>query len=140
MIWNSKNTTMLHRGRKAYGFGDKIPASVIEQMGAGSVAEHIAKGRIVRDEPAAKIVKPAAVSEKDALVEKTKGLGLKPHYNAGVVKLKAMIDDYEALQALQIEALALGIEPSGDVTFEELTALVDEAKTAVDEIEDEPDH
>lgn len=150
MIWNSKTTTYYSKGRKAYGFGDQIPADVIEQMGKGTLAEYIDKGWIDDGKAAAKAkaveskakaeaeAKAKVTAEKEAeakaeterktLLEKATGYGLKPHYRAGIAKLEEMIDDYEALQALKKEALALGIDPSDDVDFAELTDLVNEKK------------
>ena len=150
MIWNSKNTTYYSKGRKAFGFGDELPAEVVSQMGAGTLAEYIEKGWIDDGKSAAKVkvveskakaeaeAKAKAMAEKEAeakaeaernaLLEKATGYGLKPHYRAGIVKLEEMINDHEALQALKKEALALGIDPSDDVTFEELKSFVDEER------------
>ena len=138
MIWNSKISTYYSKGRKAYGLGDPIPANVIEQMGKGTLDEYIEKGWIVDETAMPVMVEPEpdaeveseveAKSERDVLFEKAKNLGLKPNYRIGVSKLKAMLDDYEALQVLKKEALALGIDPSDDVDFAELTELVDEKK------------
>ena len=127
MIWNSKTTTYYSKGRKAYSLGDPIPADVIEQMGKETLAEYIDKEWIV-DETAVAEDEVEAKSERDVLFEKAKNLGLNPNYRIGVPKLEAMLDDYEALQVLKKEALALGIDPSDDVDFAELTELVDERK------------
>ena len=137
MIWNSKISTYYSKGRKAYGFGDPIPADIIEQMGKGTLAEYIDKGWILDGKAAAEVkaktdaeakikAEAEAEAERDALFKKAKDLGLKPNHRIGIYKLDAMIDDYEALQALKKEALALGIDPSDDVTFEELKSFVDE--------------
>ena len=150
MIWNSKISTYYSKGRKAYGFGDPIPADIIKKMGKGTLAEYIDKGWILDGKAAAEAkakievaeakakadteakikaeAETKAEAERDALFEKAKDLGLKPNYRIGVPKLEAMIDDYEALQALKSEALALGIDPSDDVDFAELTDLVNEKK------------
>ncbi len=137
MIWNSKTTTYYSKGRKAYGIGDPIPADVIEQMGESTLAEYIGKGWILDGKagPAATAESEAEVeiedvvkSKRDVLFERAKNLGLKPNYRIGVLKLEVMLDDYEALRILKAEALALGIDPSDDVDFAELTELVDEKK------------
>ena len=72
--------------------------------------------------------------ERQILLIKAQDYGLSPHPKTGIPKLEAMIEDYEALQALKKEALALGIDPSDDVGFAELSALVEEKKA-----EDESD-
>lgn len=150
MIWNSKTSTYFDKGKKAYGFGDEIPESVIESMGQGTFDEYVKKGWIDDGTAAAetaaaeaKVKAEAAVeskaaaekeaeakaeSERDALMEKATGYGLTPHYRAGIPKLETMIEDYKALQTLKSEALKLGIDPSDDVGFAELTVLVDEKK------------
>lgn len=150
MFWNSKTTTYYSRGRKAYGMGDEIPPDVIEQMGKETFDEYREKGWIDDGTAAAEIkaaelkakaeaeAKAAAEAEKEAiekaeaeenaLRERATKYGLKPHYRAGVEKLKEMIADYEALQDLKKEALALGIDPSDDVDFAKLTELVNEKK------------
>ncbi len=138
MIWNSKTTTYYSKGRKAYGIGDELPADIIEQMGKGTLAEYIEKGWIV-DETAVPVmgesepedeveIEDEVKSKRDILFEKAKNLGLNPNYRIGVLKLEVMLDDYEALRILKAEALALGIDPSDDVDFAELTELVDEKK------------
>ena len=158
MKWNSKNSTYYDKGKKAYGFGDEIPDKVLEKMGQETLVEYLEKGWIddgtaaaetaaaeakVKAEAAAKLKavaeKEAEVkveseevkveSERDALMEKATGYGLTPHYRAGIPKLEAMIEDYEALQALKAEAFELGIDPSDDVNFAELFELVEEKKT-----------
>jgi len=143
MIWNSKTTTYYSKGRKAYGIGDRLPADVIEQMGEETFADYIKKGWIddgklaakakVEAEAKAKVTaekeaEANAEAERNILLEKAIGYGLKPHYRAGIAKLEEMIDDYEALQVLKKEALALGIDPSDDVDFAELTDFVNEKK------------
>lgn len=122
MIWNLEHSTYYDHGRKAYSKGDEIPMAVIDQMGRETLDEYIEKGWIVDG-------KAAAEAERDALFEKAESLGLKPHYKAGIAKLGDMIAEHEALQALKQEAIALGIDPSDDVTFAELTALVDEKRS-----------
>ncbi len=119
MIWNSDNSTYYDHGRKAYSKGDKLPAKVTEQMGKETLEEYKKKGLIVDG-------KTADEAERNALLAKAEGYGLKPHYRAGIEKLQGMIKDHETLQALKKEALELGIDPRDDVTFEELTILVDE--------------
>ena len=121
MIWNSENSTYYDKGRRAYGHGDKIPDKVIAEMGKETLEEYMGKGWVVDG-------KVAVDAERDALFIKAEGLGLKPHYKAGIAKLKDMIEDHEALQALKQEAFALGIDPSGDVTLEALPLLVKEKK------------
>ena len=69
--------------------------------------------------------------ERDALFQTALEYGLKPHHRAGIARLEEMIDDYEALQSLRLEALSLGVEPSDDVEYAELKALVDEAIKAI---------
>ena len=70
------------------------------------------------------------------MFERAKVYGLKPHPKTGIPKLEAMIEDYEALQELKKEALELGIDPSDDVGFAELSALVEEKLVAVTDTED----
>lgn len=151
MIWNSKNTTYYSKGKKVFGFGDELPPGVIEQMGKGTFDEYVEKGWIddgtaaapepeVEAVPEVEKFKPPEpdkpepiITERDALFSTAKSLGLKPHYRAGIAKLKEMVEDHEALQALKSEALALGIDPSDDIDFAELTELVDEKKAENDE-------
>ena len=150
MKWNSKNSTYYDKGKKAYGFGDEIPDEVLLKMGRETFDEYLEKGWIgegtataetvaaeakVKAEAAAeskataeKEAEVKAESERDALMEKATGYGLTPHYRVGIPKLEAMIEDYEALQELKKEALELGIDPSDDVDFAELSALVEEKK------------
>ena len=127
MIWNSENSTYYDKGKRAYGHGDKIPDKVVAEMGKETLDEYIEKGWIIDGKAAVEV-------ERNGLFAKAEGLGLKPHYKAGIEKLEAMIADHEALQVLKQEALSLGIHPSDDVTFAELTTLVDEKKA-----ENEPD-
>ncbi len=147
MIWNSKNSTYYDKGKKAYGFGDEIPDEVLEKMGQQTLEEYVDRG-LIADEAAVKdaLLEQAKEEKKEVvpeqskddlkkdLLEQARGYGLKPHYRAGTAKLEEMIEDYEALQALKKEALALGIDPSDDVGFAELTELVNEKKA-----ENEPD-
>ena len=126
MIWDSKNSTYYDKGRKAYCYGDEIPESVLESMGEETLKEYMEKG-LISDNAAPVGVAPVE-DERDALMEKATGYGLTPHYRAGIPKLEAMIEDYEALQELKKEALELGIDPSDDVDFAELSALVEEKK------------
>lgn len=147
MFWNSKHVTYYDRGRRAYSFGDEIPAKVIEKMGKETLDEYIKKGLI----SAGKVEVDKSEIEadpRDVLFEKVLSLGLKPHCKAKIPKLTAMIEDHEALQALKQEALSLGIDPSDDVTLEELTLLVSNKKadlglsnphTDPDDSNDEPD-
>lgn len=150
MFWNSKNSTYYSRGKKAYGYGDELPAEVINQMGKGTFNEYLEKGLIDDGKSAAKTekaeLKAKAKAEKEAkaaaekkavekaeaerniLLERATKYGLKPHYRSGIEKLKEMIADHEALQDLKVEALALGIDPSDEVDFAELTELVNEKK------------
>lgn len=121
MIWNSENSTYYDKGRRAYGYGDEIPDEVLDQMGKETFDEYMEKGWIIDG-------KAVAEAERKALFAKAESLGLKPHYKVGIVKLEAMIADHETLQVLKQEALSLGIDPSDDVTFAELTILVDEKK------------
>ena len=153
MIWNSRNSTWNFMGKKTFGFGDKIPPAVIEQAGKETIDDYVKKGWILdskavaeakakaasevkaEPEPEVEEVKPApVVTVRDALFAKAEGYGLNPHYRAGIHKLETMIEDYGALQELKKEALTLGIDPSDDVTFEELTVFVNEKKA-----EDESD-
>ena len=147
MIWNSKNSTYYDKGKKAYGFGDEIPDEVLEKMGQQTLEEYVDRG-LIADEAAVKdaLLEQAKEEEKEVapeptttkeeedgnkrqdLLERARGYGLKPHYRAGIEKLEEMIEDHEALQALKVEALALGIDPSDDVDFAELTELVNEKK------------
>ncbi|GAG62808.1 unnamed protein product [marine sediment metagenome] len=131
MIWNKKNSTYYDKGKRAYGFGDKIPTTVIDEMGQETREEYMGKGRIIGG-------KVAAETERDVLFAKAESLGLKPHYKAGIAKLQDMIEAHKALQALKKEALSLGIDPSDDVTFAELTILVDEKKVELEAL-NEPD-
>ena len=147
MIWNSKTSTYFDKGRKPYGFGDEIPESVIESMGQQTFDEYVDRG-LIADETAAKdaLLEQAKEEKKEVIPEQSKAdlqkdlleqardYGLKPHPKTGIAKLEAMIEDYGALQALKVEALALGIDPSDDVGFAELTELVNEKKA-----EDESD-
>ncbi len=161
MIWNSKNSTYYSKGRKAYSFGDELPANIVAQMGAPTLAKYIKKGWILDGKAVAEIetkakteaaaeskaaadaedkakaeaeekIKAEAKAAAEALFNKAKGLGLKPHYKIGFNKLNAMIADYEALQTLKAEALELGIDPSDDVEYAELQVLVDEKKAEFD--------
>lgn len=133
MIWNKKNSTYNDHGKRAYGHGDEIPAKVIDEMGKETLDEYIEKGWIVDG-------KAAAEAERDVLFAKAEGLGLRPHYKAGIAKLNDMIADHEALQALKKEALSLGIDPNDDVTFAELKRLVDDVPlVTIVKRDDEPD-
>ncbi len=126
-FWNSKVTTYYDKGKRAYGFGDKIPSEVVSQMGKETLDEYVEKKLIAVED------KEEAIGvERDLLIEKAEKLGLKPHYKAGIPKIKAMIEDIEALQSLKKEALTLGIDPSSDVTFEQLTLLVNKKKDMTD--------
>lgn len=166
-VWNSKHSTYYDKGRKAYGFGVELPEEIIKGMGEETFSEYLGSG-LIANKAVAEVKKVVTIKAKDpdtktepktaeeiererlaaAEIERERlfqivvDCGLRPHYKAGIPKLRAMIDDYEALLALKTEALGLGIDPSDDVTFEELSALVDEAKEAVDEVEtgDEFDH
>lgn len=144
MIWTSKNSTYYDKGKKAYGYCDKIPEKVLEGMGKETLEEYIEKGLIsdvavvepdVIDEEEAIPEKIEPVSEEElaentrqAMLERAKVYGLKPHPKTGIAKLEIMIEDFEALQALKREALELGIDPSDDVTFRELFELINEKK------------
>lgn len=150
MKWNAKDTTYYSSGRKAYGYGDELPAEVVKKMGKETLDEYVAKGWIddgtaVVEEKAAESKAKAeaerkakaaaeeeaeakAEAERNTLFEKAVGYGLKPHHRAGIARLKEMIADHGALQSLKSEALALGIDPSDDVDYAELKELVDEAK------------
>lgn len=146
MRWNSKKSTYYSKGRKAFRFDDELPDDVITGMGQVTLSEYIEKGLIstkkkeglADPEPP----KTADGGEQKRLFQTAVDCGLKPHYRTGISKLRTMIDYHKALQTLKTEALGLGIDPSDDVTFEELSALVDEAKKAVDETRtgDEFDH
>ena len=114
MRWNSKTTTYYSRGKKAFGFGDELPAEVIEQMGKGTLDEYLEKGWIDDGKAAAKAkaaelktnakaeaeAKAAAEKEAEAKAEaernillgRATGYGLKPHYRAGIAKRKGCID------------------------------------------------
>jgi len=134
MKWNSKKTTYYDKGRKAYSFGDELPGSVIEKMGESTVSEYVKSGLILNDRATEFEKKEALEKERLGLIETARTMGLKPHPKTGIEKLSIMIDDAKALMDLKKEALALGIDPSDDVTFAELTALVEEKKA-----DDEPD-
>lgn len=121
MFWNSKTTTYYDRGRKAYGKGDEIPDEVIKGMGKETLNEYVDKGLIIDS-------KTAAETERGVLFGKAEGLGLKPHYRAGIEKLRDMIEAHEALQVLKQEALSIGIDPNDNVTLEELMLLVSNKK------------
>lgn len=141
-IWNSKTTTYYDKGKKAYGNGDVLPQEVIAGMGEETFAEYSARGLIISGVAPVVVkkdvvqVKKKAVTdirtadeiERDRLLQVAEGYGLKPHYRAGIPKLRAMIDDHEALQSLKEEALVMGIKPRDDMTFEELTVLVEEKR------------
>ena len=144
MKWNSKNSTYYDKGKKAYGLGDEIPDEVLEKMGQETFDEYVERGLIADDaivekaivEEAESATEPepimteeeVAENKRQALIERAKVYGLKPRLNTGIAKLEIMIEDYEALQALKKEALALGIDPSDDVDFAELYALVEDKK------------
>ena len=125
--WNSKLTTYYDKGKRAYGFGDKISSKVVHQMGKETFDEYVERGLI-----AVESKEEAIGAERDLLIEKAEKLGLKPHYKAGIPKIMGMIEEFEALQDLKKEALALGIDPSDDVSFLELIALVSEKKDMPD--------
>ncbi len=146
MIWTSKNSTYYDKGKKAYGYCDKIPEKVLEGMGKETFDEYVERG-LIADEAIPEKIEPVisdgttpakiepALTEKEVhenarqnQLERAKIYGLKPHPKTGIVKLGIMIDDYEALQALRKEALELGIDPSDDVTFRELFELINEKK------------
>ena len=135
MIWNVKNSTYYDKGKKAYGLGDEIPEKVLEGMGKETLEEYIEKGWIA-DEAIPEKIEPVlfltseevAENTRQAMIERAKVYGLKPHPKTGIAKLEIMIEDFEALQALKREALELGIDPSDDVTFADLKDLVDEEK------------
>lgn len=121
-FWDSKLTTYYDKGKRAYGIGDEIPSRVVHQMGKETFDEYVEKGLIAIEG------KEATGAERDLLIEKAEKLGIKPHYKAGIPKIKAMIEEFEALQSLKQEAIALDIDPSDDVSFLELIALVSEKK------------
>lgn len=118
-IWSKKNSTYYDRGSRPYEVGDEIPDAVILEMGKETVNEYEKNGWISEDD---------LEKERLALLEKANGLGLKPHYKLGIEKLNILIDDFNALEDLKKEALEFGIDPSDDVTFAELTILVEEKK------------
>jgi len=132
MLWISKNSTYYDKGKKAYSCGDEISDEVLESMGKETLDEYIEKG-LIGDESTTKepeVVKESeeekAERERNAMFERAKVYGLKPHPKTGIVKLEKMVKDFEDLQALRRDALDLGIDPSDDVIFEELTILVNE--------------
>jgi len=111
MFWNSKKSTYYDKGKKAYGCGDEFPEEVLESMGKETLKEYIEKG-LIGDESANK--EPEAIEEseeekaereRNAIFERAKVYGLKPHPKTGIVKLTAMVEDFEALQALRRDAL-----------------------------------
>ena len=121
-VWNSK-TSVYYAGKRPYKAGDKLPKAVVEAMGEETLREYIAQGLITE------VGKKAnAEKERLALLEKAKELGLSPHPNTGIEKLRKAIADAEALAELKKEALSLGIDPRDNVTYAELKKLVDEAK------------
>lgn len=128
MKWNSEKSTYYDRGRRAYSFGDELPESVIGQMGKNTVDEYVKSGLILDGKAAEALKKEALEKERLDLFKAAKLIGLHPHPKTGIDKLNAMIEDDNALQILKKEALGLGIDPSDDVTFAELTILVDEKK------------
>jgi len=147
-IWNSENTTYYDKGKKAYGNGDVLPPAVIAGMGEETFAEYSARGLIINGTPsvavgapelktrteadviARKLVAEAeAEAQRKALLGEATDYGLKPHYKAGIPKLRAMIDDYKALEALKKEAISLNIEDFEHLPFDELTALIDFKKS-----------
>lgn len=130
MIWNSKATTYYDKGRRAYTKGDTIPDKVLDQMGKKTRDEYIKHGLISDPKKTESAGEEASELKRKALFLKAEKLGLKPHYKAGIQKLEAMLEEYEALQELKKEALELGIDPSDDVTLEELTLFVNEKKAS----------
>lgn len=127
--WNSEKTTYMDRGQRAYTKGDPLPDSVILSMGEETVDEYLENGNIIKAKSAQALKKEALEAERLELLNKALDLGLKPNKKTGIEKLNTMIADFNDLQDLKKEALALGIDPSDDVTFEELTILVDEKTT-----------
>ena len=126
MIWTSKNSTYYDKGKKAYGYCDKIPEKVLEGMGKETLEEYMEKGLISdvavvepdvidKDEAIPEKIEPLRSEEevaetepeigeeayaketRQALIERAKFYGLKPHPKTGIAKLKIMIEDYEAL-------------------------------------------
>ena len=135
MLWISKNSTYYDKGKRAFGCGDEIPDEVLESMGKETLEEYIEKGLVgdsvvEAEEQELEIIEESkeelAERERNAMFERAKVYGLKPHPKTGIVKLEKMVKDFEDLQALKRDALELGIDPSDDVTFEELTILVNE--------------
>ena len=123
MKWNCKNSTYYDKGKKAYGFGDDLPSNMDED----TVKEYKAKG-LIAEKVNAESEKDIAEKERLALLDHAKDLGLSPHPRTGIEKLNTMIDDAKVLIDLKDEALALGIDPSDDVKYDELKKLVDEKK------------
>lgn len=134
LFWNSKTTTYYSRGRKKFSYGDDLPETVCNEMGKETLEEYKQKGLIsealVLNESDLNEGPPPPPSEAErlALLEQAKFYGLSPHPKTGAPKLKVMLKDYEDLLELKQEALELGIDPSDDVTFDELTQLVEEKK------------
>lgn len=133
MFWISKNSTYYDKGKKAYSCGDEIPDEILESMGEETFDEYVEKGLIgegIADVEEVDVIEESkeekAERERNIMFERAKLYGLKPHPKTGIVKLYKMVKDFEDLQALKRDALELGIDPSDDVTFEELTILVNE--------------
>lgn len=118
MQWNAERSTY-HSGKKVYKKGDDIPDDILEKMGVETVKEYVKKGLMIGGAESSDV-------ERKHLIENAKSLGLSPHPKTGIAKLNTMIDDFHALKTLKKEALSLGIDPSDDVTFVELTELVKE--------------
>lgn len=134
MFWNSENSTYYDKGKRAYNHGDEIPKAVIDGMGRETREEYMANGWIANSITRAEV----EAAERNDLFKEAESLGLKPHYKAGIAKLNDMIEEYQVMQALKQEALALGIDPSDNVTFAELKPLVDEKRSEL-EVMNEPD-
>lgn len=105
IVWNSDKTTYYDRGKKGYTKGDKIPQAIIERMGEETFKEYKNKGLIADVDI---VVTPPAPSappqvDRDAKIVEARGLGLKPHYNAGIDKIQAMIDEHKAKNEFDID-------------------------------------
>jgi len=131
IIWNSEKSTYYDAGRRAYGYGDEIPEDILDAMGEETVAEYLEKGLLAESDGKASngdTTQDDAEKQRLELMEKAKSMGLNPHPATGIPKLEKAIEEAEALAALKKEALALGIDPADNVTYDELKKLVDEKK------------
>lgn len=69
MIWNSKKSTYMGRGKKSYKYGDPLPAGVLKDMGPETVKEYTEEGLLAEPVPTPE---PETVPELKPVVEKPK--------------------------------------------------------------------